>query len=80
LTRSLSSTGQQREKRLGYNEIGWFPETTTLSTDRDETWTSRSDKFLVLTHGTADEVAKVKDILQITRPADVALHASVSTR
>jgi hypothetical protein len=35
----------------------------------------KSDKFLVLAHGTADEVAKVKDILQTTRPVEVALHA-----
>ena len=38
----------------------------------------KSDKFVVLAHGTADEVAKVKDILQTTRPAEVALHATVS--
>ena len=35
----------------------------------------KSDKFLVLAHGTADEVAKAKDILQTTRPAEVALHS-----
>ena len=40
----------------------------------------KSDKFLVLAHGTADEVAKAKDILQTTRPAAVALHAAVSAR
>jgi hypothetical protein len=40
----------------------------------------KSDKFLVLAHGTADEVAKVKDILQTSRPAEVALHAAVITR
>ena len=40
----------------------------------------KSDKFLVLAHGTADEVAKAKDILQTTRPAEVALHAAVSAR
>ena len=34
----------------------------------------KSDKFLVLAHGTADEVAKAKDIMQTTRPAEVALH------
>ena len=34
----------------------------------------KSDKFLVLAHGTADEVAKVKDIMQTTRPVEVALH------
>ena len=40
----------------------------------------KSDKFLVLAHGTADEVAKAKDILQTTRPAAVALHAAASAR
>ena len=44
----------------------------------------KSDKFLVLAHGTADEVAKAKDIIQSTRPVEVALHATeraaVSTR
>ena len=34
----------------------------------------KSDKFLVLAHGTADEVAKAKDIMQTTRPAEVAMH------
>ena len=28
----------------------------------------KSDKFLVLAHGTANEVAKAKDIMQTTRP------------
>ena len=36
----------------------------------------KSDKFLVLAHGTADEVAKAKDIIQSTRPVEVALHAT----
>src|SRR5271157_2994729 len=36
----------------------------------------KSDKFLVLAHGTADEVAKAKDIMQSTRPAEVGLHAA----
>jgi hypothetical protein len=76
----VSSSGLPREKPLGYKDIGWFPETTTLPTDGLETKTSRSDKFLVLAHGTADEVAKAKDILQTTRPAEVALHAAVSAR
>jgi hypothetical protein len=31
----------------------------------------KSDKFLVLAHGTADEVAKAKDIMQTARPAEV---------
>jgi hypothetical protein len=34
----------------------------------------KSDKFLVLAHGTKDEVAKAKEIMQTTRPAEVALH------
>ena len=34
----------------------------------------KSDKFLVLAHGTANEVAKAKDIMQTTRPVEVALH------
>jgi hypothetical protein len=33
-----------------------------------------SDKFLVLAHGTADEVAKAKDIMQTTQPVEVGLH------
>jgi len=36
----------------------------------------KSDKFLVLAHGTADEVAKAKDIIQSTRPLEVGLHAA----
>lgn len=35
----------------------------------------KSDKFLVLAHGTADEVAKAKDIMQSARPADLGVHA-----
>jgi len=35
----------------------------------------KSDKFLLLAHGTADEVAKAKDILQTTHPTEVAVHA-----
>jgi uncharacterized membrane protein len=35
----------------------------------------KSDKFLLLAHGTADEVAKAKDIIQSSRPVEVALHA-----
>src|ERR1700677_1673771 len=34
----------------------------------------KSDKFLLLAHGTADEVAKARDILQTTHPVDVAVH------
>jgi len=36
----------------------------------------KSDKFLVLAHGTADEVAKARDIMQSTRPVEVGLHAA----
>jgi uncharacterized membrane protein len=36
----------------------------------------KSDKFVLLAHGTADEVANAKDILQTTHPAEVAVHAS----
>jgi hypothetical protein len=33
-----------------------------------------SDKFLVVAHGTAAEVAKAKDIMQTTQPVEVAVH------
>jgi len=33
-----------------------------------------SDKFLVIAHGTADEVAKAKDIMQTTQSVEVAVH------
>ena len=36
----------------------------------------KSDKFLLLAHGTADEVAQAKNILQTTHPVEVALHAA----
>jgi hypothetical protein len=36
----------------------------------------KSDKFLLLAHGTADEVAKAKNIMQTTQPVDVAVHAA----
>ena len=35
----------------------------------------KSDKFLLLAHGTADEVAKAKEIMRTARPAEVAVHA-----
>ena len=35
----------------------------------------KSDKFLLLAHGTANEVAKARDILQTTHPTDVTVHA-----
>src|ERR1700685_111444 len=34
----------------------------------------KSDKFLLLAHGTVDEVAKARDILQTTNPIQVAVH------
>jgi hypothetical protein len=35
----------------------------------------KSDKFLLLAHGTAEEVANARDILQTTHPVEVAVHA-----
>jgi uncharacterized membrane protein len=35
----------------------------------------KADKFLVIAHGTADEVAKAKDILQATSSEEVFVHA-----
>jgi uncharacterized membrane protein len=35
----------------------------------------KSDKFLLLAHGAADEVAKARDIIQTTHPVEVAIHA-----
>jgi uncharacterized membrane protein len=36
----------------------------------------KSDKFLLLAHGTADEVTKARDILQTTHPVEVAVHGA----
>jgi hypothetical protein len=36
----------------------------------------KADKFLVPAHGTADEVAKAKNIMQTTGPVEVAVHAA----
>jgi uncharacterized membrane protein len=36
----------------------------------------KSDKFLLLAHGTADEVAKARDILRTTNPLEVAIHSA----
>jgi len=36
----------------------------------------KSDKFLLLAHGTAEDVAKARDILQTTHPMEVAVHAA----
>ncbi len=35
----------------------------------------KSDKFLLLAHGTTDEVAKARNIMQTTHPVEVAVHA-----
>jgi uncharacterized membrane protein len=36
----------------------------------------KSDKFLLLAHGTRDEVAKAKDIMLSTHPAEITVHAA----
>ena len=36
----------------------------------------KADKFLVLAHGTADEVTKARGILQTTHPLDIISHAA----
>jgi uncharacterized membrane protein len=36
----------------------------------------KSDKFLLLAHGTASEVAKARDIIQTTRPVEVNVHTA----
>lgn len=36
----------------------------------------KSDKFLLLAHGTADEVAKARDIMKTTHPVEVSVHAA----
>jgi len=36
----------------------------------------KADKFLVLAHGTVDEVTQAKDILETTHPLDIAVHAA----
>ncbi len=38
----------------------------------------KADKFLLIAHGTANEVAKAKDIIQTTKPAEVDLHTKLS--
>ncbi len=35
----------------------------------------KADKFVMIAHGTADEVAKARDIIQRTSPAEVNVHA-----
>src|SRR5208283_6159531 len=36
----------------------------------------KADKFILLAHGTAAEVAKAKDILQTTHPTEVTVHGT----
>jgi hypothetical protein len=36
----------------------------------------KTDKFLLLAHGTASEVSKARDIMQTTHAVDVAVHMS----
>jgi hypothetical protein len=36
----------------------------------------KSDKFLLLAHGTVDEVANARDIMQRTHPIQVAVHGA----
>ncbi|MGA2149583.1 MAG: general stress protein [Bryobacteraceae bacterium] len=36
----------------------------------------KSDKFLLFAHGTTDEVAKAKDIMQATNPVRIRVHAA----
>ena len=36
----------------------------------------KSDKFLLLAHGTAGEVARARDILVTTHPAEMNVHGS----
>src|SRR5665213_4200980 len=38
----------------------------------------KSDKFLVLAHGTPEEVAKARDIMRSTSPDEVTMHAATS--
>ena len=35
----------------------------------------RSDQFVLIAHGTAAEVAKARDIIQTTHPAEVNIHS-----
>jgi uncharacterized membrane protein len=38
----------------------------------------KSDQFLLLAHGTTDEVARARNIMQTTHPVEVAVHAAES--
>jgi hypothetical protein len=35
----------------------------------------KADQFVLIAHGTAAEVAKAKDIIETTHPAQVSLHS-----
>ena len=41
--------------------------------------TLKADKFLIVAHGTSDEVAKAKDILRITNSSGLTDHALAPT-
>jgi hypothetical protein len=36
----------------------------------------KTDKFLLIVHGTASDVEKAREILESTRPADVTVHTA----
>ncbi|MGA8792014.1 hypothetical protein [Candidatus Binatus sp.] len=36
----------------------------------------KADKFILIAHGTAAEVAKAKDIIQTTHPTELAVHGT----
>jgi hypothetical protein len=40
----------------------------------------KSDKFVLVAHGTAEEVAKARDIIRGTRPAELEVHADASLK
>lgn len=40
----------------------------------------KTDQYLLIAHGTASEVAKAKDILQTTRPAELDIHPAASVK
>jgi hypothetical protein len=40
----------------------------------------KANNFVLLAHGTADEVARAKDILQTTRPSELVVHPSEAAK
>lgn len=40
----------------------------------------KTNNFLLVAHGTADEVARARDILQTTRPSEVGLHLAETAK